>query len=125
MHTYLLLAGLLLTLIGIVHSVLGEVLIFKRLRKGTRIPTWGALLLKESHVRILWATWHLASVLGWGLAALLFRLAFSADPANLDFFKTTLALSTFAGGFLVLIGTNGKHPGWVGLWLVALLIWLD
>lgn len=119
----LLAAGLLLGLIGVIHSVLGERLIFRRMRAAGWIPTDGGTLLRESHVRILWATWHLASVLGWGIAGLLCAWGFAPSPVA-GAAPQLLAGAIAGGAGLVLIGTRGRHPGWLGLLLVAVLAWL-
>ena len=58
MNWYFIAAGVLSFLIGFVHSVLGESLIFRRMRAGGFIPTIGGQLLREPQVRILWASWH-------------------------------------------------------------------
>ena len=58
------LAALLLIVTGLVHSLLGEWLIFRHLRQGTLVPKLGAPPLQTRNIRILWATWHLTSVLG-------------------------------------------------------------
>ena len=60
-------AGVLAAVTGVVHSVLGERLVFRHLRQGSVVPTGDAPPLRSRHVRILWATWHLASVLAWAL----------------------------------------------------------
>lgn len=111
-----------MTVIGLIHSVLGERLIFKRMRSGGAIPTSGGNILREPHVRILWATWHLATAMGIGIAALLFWLALpsSAPPGRLPIAVVVIA-AALAGSGLVLVGTKGKHPGWAGLLGVALL----
>lgn len=123
MNTYFLAAGLLTFLIGLVHSVLGEWMIFRRMRQGGFIPTEGGSVLREPHVRILWATWHVVSLLGFGLAALLVWLA---QPAQAQLAQTfiapTLVASLAASSTLVLIGTKGKHPGWIGLLAAAGLV---
>ena len=46
-------AGCLAFVLGFIHSILGEILIFKRMRDGGIIPTNGGSLLEERHVRIL------------------------------------------------------------------------
>ncbi|MFK7920403.1 MAG: hypothetical protein AB8H47_00525, partial [Bacteroidia bacterium] len=70
MNIYFLLAGILSFVIGLVHSILGEILIFKTKReKGRLVPSIGSENLKQGHLRIIWATWHLASVFGWVLGA--------------------------------------------------------
>jgi len=59
MESYLFVAGCLSLALGVIHSVMGEILIFRRMRQGRIIPTNGHPVLKERHVRILWASWHL------------------------------------------------------------------
>jgi len=116
----LLAATVLAVIVGVVHSVLGERLIFRhqpRSANGVR-----------HHRRpfdILWATWHIASVLGLALAAVLWKLAAMPGASALrEFLLLTIALAYAASGMLVLVGTRGRHPGWAGLIGVALLVWL-
>jgi hypothetical protein len=73
MNAYFVAAAVLPFAVGGAHSVLGEVVIFRRLRAGGLVPTQGGALLRERHVRILWASWHVLTVLGWALAVLLLR----------------------------------------------------
>lgn len=122
----LFIAGCLLFLLGLIHSILGEVLIFKRMRDRGIIPTNGGSLLKERHVRILWATWHLVTVFGWGIGALLcgYSNLFTAENIPSPFFIHTIVIIMFIGSALVLIGTKGKHPGWIVLLVIATLAWL-
>lgn len=119
----LLAAGLLTFLLGLIHSIMGEVLIFKRLRSSGVIPTNGGSLLKERHVRILWASWHLVTVFGWGLAVILcwFSMSASAEVVIPSFIASSVVISMVAGSALVLIGTTGKHPGWLVLAAIAIL----
>ena len=74
MNTSLVLAAVGLALVGAVHSVLGEILVFRSLRLRGVVPTGGQPVLREQHVRILWGSWHLVTVLGWAFSALLWRL---------------------------------------------------
>lgn len=125
MSTTLFIAGLLAIVIAIVHSALGEILIFSRMRQGTVVPTSGQPLLRERHVRILWASWHLVSLLGLAFAALLLHSAYSGDGSfNAAFVHNTVFFVMAASALLVLIATLGKHPGWVGLLAVAVLVWM-
>lgn len=117
-------AAVLAIATGIVHSLLGEILIFRHLRGDSLIPSLPAPPLQGRNVRIIWATWHLASVLGWVLAALLWRLA--QHPAVSLQASTVLgasAIGFMAGALLVLVGTRGRHPGWVALGAVGILSW--
>ncbi len=123
MHTTLLAAGLLALLIGAIHSLLGEWLIFRHLRRNGVVPTLPAPPLSLRHVRIVWATWHIGSVFGAAFAALLLAAAFHDDPqAFRTLASRATALAYLASALLVLVGTRARHPGWVGLGLVALLV---
>ena len=122
MNTYLLAAALLSILIGIIHSILGEMLIFKKLRNNALVPTLGASPLNKSNIRIIWATWHLASILGFAIGAILINLA---NEKVLDsFIINSVSWAMMASSILVCYATKGKHPGWFGLLLVSLLCFL-
>lgn len=118
-------AAVLAVVTGIVHSILGERLIFRHLRGASFVPSRSAPPLGERHVRILWASWHLVSILGWALASLLWRVAQQDGAAvSADCLVQLAACSFLAGALLVLVGTRGRHPGWIALAAVALLAWL-
>lgn len=123
MQNYTLAAGILAIAVGLAHSVLGEVLIFNRMRDKGVIPTAGAPLLRERHVRILWVSWHLVTVFGCAIGAILLRLSHSFSESNLQLFvENTIVVSMLVSALLVLVGTKGMHPGWLGLLGVAVLI---
>jgi hypothetical protein len=98
-------------------------LIFRKLRKGTIIPNQAAAPLELRNVRILWATWHLASAFGVGFAAILFFMA-NRDSAPDAATAWTLIVSFAAGSLLVLVATRGRHPGWIALLIVSVLTYL-
>lgn len=125
MNFYLVIAAIVAFLVGLVHSVLGEKLIFCRLRKGRVVPTNGGTLLQERHVRILWASWHVLTVFGWSIAAVLLWLSLhSSSPYSTRFFENAVVIAMLAGSTLVFFGTKARHPGWVGLLAVAVFVWL-
>ena len=122
MNLYYAAAGTLAFLVGLIHSVLGERLIFWRLRSSGLVPTDGSPRLEERHVRILWASWHVLTVLGWGLAAVLIWLALpSSRDVPHGFIVRAIVVAMLAGSLLVAVGTRGRHPGWIGLLAVAVL----
>ena len=122
MQLFLFIAGSLAILVGLVHSILGEVLIFRRLRNDKIVPTSPAPPLQERHVRILWASWHMVSIFGWAFGAILLRMAFPAtEQLFFLFVKDSIIVSTFVSALIVLVATKGRHPGWVGLLAVAVL----
>lgn len=125
MNTTLLLAAAGLALVGLAHSVMGEILVFRQLRR-TRglVPTAGYPVLRERHVRILWGTWHVVTLLGWALSALLWRLGTAASDSALQLWVMDVAgLATLASGVLVFVATRGAHPGWFALMSIAALVW--
>ena len=123
MQTMFIAAGVIALITGVGHSVLGEILIFRHLRSSGLVPTMAAPPLRERHIRIIWATWHLASVFGWAFAGILLRLAIAPDGSPSALIVSAVVFANLAGSLLVLIGTKGKHPGWIALLLVALLTW--
>lgn len=124
MQIYLVAAAIIAVIVGIVHSALGELLIFKKLRTSGVVPTEPAPPLQARNVRILWATWHLASVFGWAFAGILFTLAQDSGSAHMAALNATM-FAFLGGSLLVLIGTKGRHPGWLGLLAVATLAFLS
>ena len=126
MNIYLLIAGILFFLLGVAHSVLGEYLIFNDKRnKGNLVPSKNSAEMKERHLRIIWATWHLSSFLGWCIWAILIKISFEQNELNSnisDFFVQSIIYVTFISSLLVLVGTKGKHPGWIGFLLIGILL---
>ncbi|MBL8378643.1 MAG: hypothetical protein JNM79_12290 [Burkholderiales bacterium] len=125
MNTFILFAAGLAFLVGLAHSVFGEIMIFKRMRSGGIVPINGGKVIGEGHVRILWASWHVLTVFGWLVSSFLVWLAQPAArgvaPAWL---LGAIAIAMLAGALFVLVGTKGRHPGWLGLLGVAVLTWL-
>lgn len=124
MNTALVLAAVGLAAVGAAHSVVGELRVFHPLRTRGVVPTAGQPVLRERQVRILWGTWHLATVLGWALSALLWRL--DTEPADPDlgaWVADVAGAATLASGLLVFFATDGRHPAWVALLTVAALVW--
>ncbi|WP_034695501.1 hypothetical protein [Acidovorax sp. NO-1] len=124
MNDHFYLAGaILMALIGVIHTVLGEVLIFQRMRVKGVVPTKGGEVLRERNVRILWATWHLVTVLGFLVAVVIVHLIrMPAGSVESRLLVVSLIGAMLASSLLVLVGTRGRHPGWAGLLVVALLV---
>ena len=61
----------------------------------------------------------MVTAMGWGFAAVLLWLARSGSPQPV--IALAVALSVLARSLLVLVGTKGRHPGWVALLGVAAL----
>jgi len=112
----LLIAGVLTIFLGVIHSILGRKLIF----------VGEAETLAKLHPRkrgIIWATWHLASLLAFGIAAILFCVARKPDLiTEVAGVLYILVSCMLIGAGLVFVGTKGKHPGWIVLCIIAALI---
>jgi hypothetical protein len=129
------LAGGLAILLGLVHSILGEILLLRRLRKDS-LPVLAPFSLFEVRplgltgnpdlaLGTLRFTWHLPTVLGLGVAAILLGLATpSAAGTPLVFIERVLALSLLACTLVVLVISKGKHPGWIVFLVITILVWL-
>ena len=98
-------AGFLTTVVGDVHSVLGERYILMRPFRRTELPKlFGST---EFTARVLRFAWHLTTVAWWGFAAMLFLLASGLTTArNLSF---TMAATFLASGAITLGISRGKH----------------
>lgn len=127
MNSYLLAAGILCILLGLVHSVLGEMQIFKHKRTSGIVPTKATPDLKERHLHIIWSSWHLVSVFGVLIGLFLIAIGYAKGgmhPDLRDAVLVTTAVAIGLGSVLVLLGTKGKHPGWAVLLIIAVLVLL-
>ena len=123
MNACLVAAAVVVALTGLVHSVGGEWMSFRMLRRQGLVPDGGAPVLRGFQTRILWASWHLVTVLAWALAALLLWLAQpQARAASGGVIEQGAALALAVGGALVLWSNRGRHLGWVALWVAAALV---
>ncbi len=121
-NTALLAAAGLTVALGLAHSALGEVLIFRHWRRDPAALRQAGL--PPRHMRILWASWHLATLFGLAFAAILYAAAMSGTgPAGVLPVTQAIAVATCAGGGLVLAATRGRHPGWIVLLMIAGLTW--
>ncbi|MEM8900746.1 MAG: hypothetical protein AAGC85_21710 [Bacteroidota bacterium] len=126
MNLYYLIAGILSILLGAIHTIVGEKLIFQsKKEEGQFIPSREGGEWKEDHVRIIWASWHMATAFAWALAAIILFIAFNVQelpPEWVTILIISASLSMLTGSVLVLLGTKGKHPGWIVLLLIGLLL---
>jgi hypothetical protein len=116
-------AGLLLFSLGLVHSVLGEVLFFRHMEGFQGLPS--ILGGDDFPKRTLRVTWHIPSILAWAFASILIDFAFLSQlGAGERFVVETIALSQLLCAVVTSAGTKGKHPAWVAFLAVAVLCWM-
>jgi hypothetical protein len=123
MNSYLLAASLLTVVLGLIHSILGEIMLMSPMSDLEEFPA--ILKSRELAKRTIHVTWHLASILGWGFAAVL-GLYSTEEPLSDDRRIVVLitALVMLIAGLATLIGSRGRHPGWAGFLAIAVLSWM-
>lgn len=124
MNYYLLIAGILMMVMGIAHSSLGEVKIIGPIQSLDVLPkVHGSVRGTKQTLRF---AWHITSVLGWGTAIILFYFcqltSFNNDQV---FILMTLSVTFFLSFLVSVIGSRAKHPSWIIFLLVAILTWLS
>jgi len=110
-------AGVLTLLLSGVHSILGEKLIFARLRNAGAWSEAALNLLALRRWLAIRATWHLVSILAAGLAALLFATAFGSVRVDLVLGATFLVAAVYWA-----IATRFGHPAWIALCGIGALL---
>lgn len=125
MNPWLLSAGFCSLLIGAVHSVMGERRIFRHLRQGGLVPTRAEPLMRGYQLSIVWASWHLVTCFGVGVAVMLFVAARPDTPPPLrDLLGTSGVGIMLTSAALVAFATRGRHLAWLALSLTsALALW--
>lgn len=121
MNLFFLAASVLTVILGVGHSILGERLIFIPLRM--QKPSGGSrAVLRNGPLGIIWATWHLTTALGFGLAGVFWLMALKSPPTSQEkYYGLTISAGLLVSSFLVGYATRCRHPGWIVLAVIALL----
>jgi len=124
MNYYYLIAGSLTIALGIIHSALGEILIFRHLRNSDIFSDTGNAELKPRHYNTLWSAWHLVTLFGCGLGITLLVLSISHSPvSSVNNISITISVMFIISAIYWLFGTKGKHPAWIVLSAISILTW--
>ncbi len=118
MNLSLAIAGGLTLLLSLAHSILGERMVLRRLMGWDGRGADGARVLSEQQRRVLWASWHLVTVFGFGFAALLATASRSGSFAGA---QSILAVTFIGAAIHWLVATRGRHPAYVVLLIIAAL----
>jgi hypothetical protein len=113
-------AGCLTILMGLVHSVIGETRVLRRVEDKRDLA--GNLLASEWHMRLLRGTWHTLSLFGFGLGLTLFTLGTPALSQTLGA-TGAIAIACTLVGLYWGIATRFWHPAWIVFLLVSALCW--
>lgn len=115
MNPLLLIAAALLVLIGLIHSILGERLLLRRLlRPDRQPPLFGGNLLATRTLRF---AWHVTTLAWWGFAALLVLLA-RGQPTVAEL-AGGIGATFGVTGLVALIASRGRHLSWIVFLAVA------
>jgi len=118
MSNFLGVAGVLMILLGLVHSVLGEMLIFRHVRRGKAQHAGAIDLLPQRRWDALWSSWHLVTLLGVGLGSSLL-LSASVPATTPRPYLSAIAVTFSAASVFWVLGTRGKHPAWIVFAVIA------
>ncbi len=117
MNYLLITAASLCFALGILHSVLGERTILGPLFERGQLPKlFGSEEFTQQTLRF---TWHVTTVLLWGLAGILGLLAAGSPGRLLPVMCWMFAVCAA----VTLVQTRGKHFSWVVFAVIAVLIW--
>ncbi|ALS98836.1 hypothetical protein [Lacimicrobium alkaliphilum] len=107
--------SILLVIIGVAHSYLGERYILIRLFRRDDLPKlFGGSEFTKNTLRF---AWHITTVAWWGFAAILFHLARSGADAKV---VGNIIGVTFLIHFVIaLFGSKGRHLSWICFLLVG------
>lgn len=109
-------ASILLLIIGVAHSYLGERYILIRLFRREDLPKlFGGDEFTKSTLRF---AWHLTTVAWWGFAAILFHLAQSGGATGSV--GNIIGVTFLIHFAIALLGSKGKHLSWVFFLVIGL-----
>lgn len=122
MRTMLVSAAVLILLLGVVHSYLGERYILIRLFRRTELPRlFGSDRFTRHTLRF---AWHLTTVVWLGVAVLLLVLAdVGPAPAPTRTVGMVVAATALASAVVTLVGSRTRHPAWFVFLAIAALSW--
>lgn len=111
-------ASLLVFLIGIAHSILGERFILTRLFRKNNLPhLYGSQWFTKQTLRF---AWHITTLAWWGFAVLLIHTA-NHELIERDFVLWVIAIVFGISGIVALIFSKGKHFSWLVFFVIAAL----
>ena len=107
-------AAIVIVIISITHSVLGELRIFPRLFASDKVSPFIRSIVR-------WA-WHITSLAWIGFAYLLFAIAMGHTPDAVALSRIVAVVFGLTG-VVTFVTTRGRHIAWPLLTIVALASW--
>ena len=117
MEASLYIAAVLILVVSVAHSYLGERYILIRLFRRDNLPKlFGSSKFTERTLRF---AWHLTSVAWLGLAAVLVHMA--NPPLSMPLLGNLIGFVFFVHFAFALVGSRGKHLSWPLFLAIAIL----
>lgn len=111
-------ASFLLVSVGLIHSVLGERYVLRRLARVDKLPR---LVLggREMMVPLLRFAWHLTTLAWFGIAAI---LALMAHGSLSNSSAAAVVAATFLlSGTISIVASRGRHYSWIAFFAIGLI----
>lgn len=100
-------AAALLAVLGIAHSILGEVYILRPLQRQAELPRLRGAEFPLSTIRF---AWHVTSLFALGVAVALFQIA---TGMSIGAIVAAIGWTLLACSVLPLVYSRGRHPSWI------------
>ncbi|ACL03644.1 conserved hypothetical protein [Desulfatibacillum aliphaticivorans] len=112
MSPLLITAAVLLVLIALAHSCLGERLLIGPLLKDPNVVIFKRAPLTKNILRF---AWHITTVAWWGMAAAILDMQGGENLLSMYIYIATFVVT----GVMILAWTKGKHVAWIVFFAIA------
>lgn len=119
MNLLFLTAAILLSMLGIAHSALGEKLLLIPLAKEKSVDLFKC---RPYAMTVLRFAWHITSIAWWGMALIILDFAQVEQP--LLFSVHSLAATFALTGIIILVFSKGRHSAWFFFLAIAGCLWI-
>lgn len=119
MNVFFLTAAIMLSMLGIAHSILGEKLLLIPLSNEKSVVLFRR---RPYAVPVMRFAWHITSIAWWGMALIIIDFAKVENPL---LFSVHALAATFAlTGIIILAFSKGRHAAWFFFLMIAGCLWL-
>ncbi len=121
MNTWFLIAALLIYLIALAHSILGEWLLIGplfRLELPKLAGSEGAMR------RVIRFAWHLTTIILWGIASVVAYWTLIEQTEAIVVMAHIVAITFIFSGIFSAVMTRARHFSWYVFLAIGLLIWI-
>lgn len=121
MNGYFIASAMLIFLMGLAHSLMGERFFLPRLFKRDPSADLGTAIHVNRTTRI---AWHLTTIAWWNAALILLVLAFREFDRSAMIIGRIISNIFLLSSIVSLIGSRGRHLSWVVFFVISLIAWL-